>query len=116
MLNPIVDNFLNVHFVLLIAFAAFYYKAAEIDNASTVFWTGLSIVISMATWHGLRWGAAGQVFGQGLLFAGIIAWRAVRDYRNEKTTDAAGHPAARQEPGPSASTDESNRHGEGPPQ
>lgn len=34
--------------IVIIAFAIAYYKAAQIENASTILWTGLSIIVSLA--------------------------------------------------------------------
>ena len=65
--------------ILLIAvFGAFFYRAAEMENESSLLWCGLSLVISIATLFFLRWGLLGIVLGQAGLFAGITLFRIIR--------------------------------------
>ena len=65
----------NLHTILTIVFAIFYYKAADIEKASKLLWTGLSIVVSLGT-RILGWGLLGLILGQiALLFIiGIVRW------------------------------------------
>ena len=53
--------------ILLIAFAVFYYKAAERAGASKILWTGLSVIVSLVT-RILSWGLLGLILGQVILF------------------------------------------------
>ena len=63
----------NLHTILTIVFAIFYYKAADLEKASKFLWTGLSIVVSLGT-RILGWGLLGLILGQiALLFIiGIV--------------------------------------------
>ncbi len=63
----------NLHTILTIVFAIFYYKAADIEKASKLLWTSLSIVVSLGT-KILGWGLPGLILGQiALLFIiGIV--------------------------------------------
>jgi hypothetical protein len=71
--------FYSWNFVLLVAFAIFYHRAAEFEDASSILWTGLSVVISTVIWQGLHWGLLAMILGQVLLFIGIAVFRAMRD-------------------------------------
>ena len=65
--------------ILLIALcAAFFYRAAEIENESGLLWCGLSLVISLAVLFFFHWGLLGIVLGQVGLFAGITLFRVTR--------------------------------------
>jgi len=65
--------------ILLVAvFGAFFYRAAEIENASGLLWCGLSVLISVASMFLLHWGLLGVVLGQAGLFAGITVFRVMR--------------------------------------
>jgi hypothetical protein len=65
--------------ILLIAVCgAFFYRAAEIENASGLLWCGLSVLISVASMFVLHWGLLGVVLGQVGLFAGITVFRMTR--------------------------------------
>jgi hypothetical protein len=64
--------------VLIAVSAAFFYRAAEFENESSLLWCGLSIVISLATLFYLHWGMLGIVLGQVGLFAGITIFRMMR--------------------------------------
>jgi hypothetical protein len=57
-------------FVLLLAFAVFYYKAAYLEGTSTILWTGLSIIISLASII-FSWGWLGLILGQVILFFAV---------------------------------------------
>ena len=60
--------------VVIIAFAIIYYKAADIENQSTLLWTGLSIAVSLATAI-LGLGLIALIIGQVLLFLAITLVR-----------------------------------------
>jgi hypothetical protein len=60
------------------AFGAFYYRAAEFENESTLIWCGLSVLISMLTIFWLHWGLLGLISGQVGLFIGITIFRIFR--------------------------------------
>ena len=63
----------SLHTILTIVFAIFYYKVADLERASKLLWTGLSIVVSLGT-RILGWGLLGLILGQiALLFIiGIV--------------------------------------------
>jgi len=71
----------SIQFVLLLCFAAGYYKAAEIENASGILWAGLSVVIFLITWRLFGWGVPGILLGQAALLGGITAVRVLRDFK-----------------------------------
>jgi uncharacterized membrane protein len=60
--------------VVIIACAVFYYKAAQIENASAILWTGLSIIVSLSI-RILGFGLAALIIGQVLLFLAITLVR-----------------------------------------
>lgn len=65
--------------ILLIGlFAAFFYRAAEFENESSLLWCGLSLVISLTVLFCFHWGLLGVVLGQVGLFAGITIFRMTR--------------------------------------
>ncbi|HTV75467.1 MAG TPA: hypothetical protein VMD57_00605 [Candidatus Baltobacteraceae bacterium] len=65
--------------ILVIAvFAAFYYRAAEFENESTLIWCGLSVLISVLTVFWLHWGLPGMISGQVGLYFGITIFRILR--------------------------------------
>ncbi len=64
--------------LLMALFAAFYFRAAEIENESRLLWCGLSLVISLATLFYFHWGLLGTLLGQVGLFAGITVFRVMR--------------------------------------
>jgi hypothetical protein len=64
--------------LLIAAFGAFYYRAAEFENESTFIWCGLSVLISVLTIFWLHWGLLAMIFCQILLFAGITIFRVLR--------------------------------------
>jgi len=64
--------------LLIVAFAIFFYRAAEFENESGLLWSGLSILISVATLFFLRWGWLGTLLGQAGLFVGIGIFRMVQ--------------------------------------
>ncbi len=65
-------------FLLIALFAAFYYRAAEMENESRLLWCGLSLVLSLVTMFFLNWGLLGTVLGQVGLFVGITVFRLTR--------------------------------------
>ena len=65
--------------ILIVAvFGAFFYRAAEMENASSLLWCGLSVAISVAILFFLHWGLLGIVLGQIGLFVGITLFRMTR--------------------------------------
>jgi hypothetical protein len=64
--------------LICVAFAVFFYRAAESENESPMIWCGLSLVISGATLFLLHWGWIGCSLGQAGLFAGITIVRMLR--------------------------------------
>jgi hypothetical protein len=72
----------SIEFLLLLCFAAGYYKAADIENASGILWAGLSALIFFTTWRLLGWGLFGDLIGQAALLGGITAVRVIREFRN----------------------------------
>ena len=64
--------------LIIAAFGAFYYRAAEFENESTLIWCGLSVLISVLTIFWLHWGLFGMISGQIGLFAGITIFRILR--------------------------------------
>jgi hypothetical protein len=64
--------------LLIAAFAAFFYRAAEFENESRLLWCGLSLVISVAAFFFLLWGWLGILLGQVGLFVGITLFRMTR--------------------------------------
>jgi hypothetical protein len=65
--------------LLILACAAFFYRAGEVDGYSGVLWGGLSILISLAVYLGLNGGLFGIVLGQLGLFAAITLYRVRRE-------------------------------------
>jgi hypothetical protein len=61
--------------LLIVAFAIFFHRAAEFENESGLLWSGLSILISVATLFFFRWGWLGTLLGQAGLFVGIGIFR-----------------------------------------
>jgi hypothetical protein len=69
--------------ILLLACAAGFYKAADIENAPAIWWSGLSLVVFCFTWFVVGWGIPGNLFGQFLLLAGITLVRVYREYKQK---------------------------------
>ena len=69
-----------VNFVLLIACAIFYYRAAESEGSSGLLWSGLSGLISVLIWRVLGWGLLGMLLGQVGRFVGITVTRTLRKF------------------------------------
>lgn len=66
--------------ILIIAFAALFYKAAGIENASKLLWVGLSLIVSLAA-KILPVGLLGLILGQVMLFVTIAVVRALLSKR-----------------------------------
>ena len=66
---------LSFHLVLLLGCAALWFKVAETEHASTVLWTGLSVLVFLVTWLVLGWGLLGCLGGQIMLFGGVTLVR-----------------------------------------
>jgi hypothetical protein len=60
--------------IVIIACAVFYYKAAEVENASTIIWTGLSLIVSLSI-RILGFGLIVLIIGQVLLYLAITIVR-----------------------------------------
>ena len=76
-MNPFA-NFYSLQFVMLLVCAVFYYKAAEMEDASGFLWSALSVGVFVVTWIVLSWGWIGCLLGQVALFTGITIVRVVR--------------------------------------
>ena len=68
----------SFEFVLFLACAGFFYKAAEFEDESAFLWTVLSVSIFIVTWIVFSWGWLGCLFGQLGLFVGIAVVRVLR--------------------------------------
>jgi hypothetical protein len=75
--NPF-GYFYSFQFVMLLACAAVYYKAAEMEGSSGFLWSALSVVVFILTWIVLSWGWLGCLLGQVGLFAGITLVKMLR--------------------------------------
>jgi hypothetical protein len=64
--------------LVLIAFAVFFHRAAEMEEAPSWIWSALSILISVLTIFWLHWGWLGIILGQVGLFVGITVIRILR--------------------------------------
>lgn len=64
--------------LVCMAFAVFFYRAAELEDEPSLVWSGLSVVISLATLFWLHWGWLGTLLAQAALFFGIAVFRMVR--------------------------------------
>ncbi|MCX5635849.1 MAG: hypothetical protein NTW55_08430 [Planctomycetota bacterium] len=62
--------------IFIIAFAIFFYKAAEYENASKILWTGLSIIASFLN-RILGGGLLTLISGQVVLFFAIAVIRSI---------------------------------------
>jgi predicted branched-subunit amino acid permease len=66
--------------IVIIAFAIIYYKAAQIENASTILWTGLSIIVSLVI-RIIGMGLLAIIIGQVLLYLAITLVRLLASKR-----------------------------------
>jgi hypothetical protein len=64
--------------LMVVMFAVFFYRVAEMENESGLLWCGLSVVISLATLFLFHCGWLGIALGQVGLFVGITIFRMVR--------------------------------------
>jgi hypothetical protein len=64
--------------LIIVAFAIFFYRAAEFEDESTWIWCGLSVLISVLTIFWLHRGWLGIISGQAGLFIGITIFRILR--------------------------------------
>lgn len=64
--------------VVCVAFAVFFYRAAEFEDEPAFIWCGLSVVISVLALLWLHWGWMGIILSQAALFAGITIVRMLR--------------------------------------
>ncbi|HZL38094.1 MAG TPA: hypothetical protein VFC78_22450 [Tepidisphaeraceae bacterium] len=77
-MNPL-GPFYSLDFVLLLACAVIYYKAAEMEDVPGLLWCGLSVGTFFVTWRLLRWGLPGEILGQVGLLGAITLFRVFRD-------------------------------------
>ena len=74
---------LRYEIILTFAFAILYCKAAYIEGASPLLWTGLSFVVSfLAKWS--SFGLIGIIIGQVVLFFAIAIVRAAVSFWKER--------------------------------
>lgn len=72
----------SIDFIVLLICAVGFYKLADLDpEASPIVWACLSAGMFFVTWRLMRWGLAGDLFGQVVLVAGITAVRILRSRR-----------------------------------
>ena len=65
--------------LMAVACAIFFHRAAEFENASSLVWTGLSLVIFAVTLFAFHWGWLGCLLGQAGLLLGITIVRVLRN-------------------------------------
>lgn len=70
--------FYSFSFIMLIAFAIFYYRAGEFEGSSGFVWCAASVAISVVIWRVFGWGWFGILIGQIGLFVGITFFRMMR--------------------------------------
>jgi len=70
--------FYDFRFVMLLACAAFYYRAAHWENVSGLLWTGLSVLVFVVTWIVLSLGLIGCLIGQVSLYIIITIIKVLR--------------------------------------
>jgi hypothetical protein len=71
----------SLQYLLLIAFAQIFYRAARIDDAPPLLWAGLSVIVYLLTWGVLSWGILGCIVGQALLFLAFAIVRTITKKR-----------------------------------
>ena len=64
--------------VVISVFGAFFWRAAQFENASCWLWGGLSLAISLVMLHWLGFGPLGIIVGQSGLFFAITLFRVLR--------------------------------------
>lgn len=65
-------SFLDI--ALVAVFAVVFYKAAEIEKTSVIFWPSLSICVFLLNKIWLGWGLLGVLMQQVFLFLGMSIW------------------------------------------
>ena len=73
----------SLEFVLLLAFAGFWYKAADIENAPPLLWSGMATLVYLITWRVFHFGFPGNLAGQLALLAGITLYQVLRSPRDK---------------------------------
>jgi hypothetical protein len=63
----------------MLACAVFYYRAADIEDAPRLLWSGLSILLYLLTWLWLGWGVLANLLAQVALLIGIAIVRVMRE-------------------------------------
>jgi hypothetical protein len=61
--------------LVMLGFAVFFYRAAEAEDESYLFWCGSSLLISALTIFWRHWGWLGIIFAQLALFVSITFFR-----------------------------------------
>lgn len=69
--------FYTFNFVLMVAFAIFFYRAASFEHSPGLVWAALSVAVSLLTWQWLGLGLLAMILGQVALFFGIGALRVI---------------------------------------
>ena len=77
MANPL-GLLYTLEFVLAVACAIAWYKAADAEDVPPWHWVGLSVGVYACTWVWLGWGWLGNLIGQVLLLAGVTLYRVWR--------------------------------------
>jgi hypothetical protein len=70
--------------VVLLGCAILFYKAADMEDQSTVIWSGLSVGLYLLTLCLLGWGLLGNLLAQAGLMIAIVGVRMVRDRLHAK--------------------------------
>jgi hypothetical protein len=73
----------SLDFFLMLAFAAAWYKAADVEKAPPLLWSGLSVAISLLAWRVFGWGWIGCIMSQIGLLAGITLFKVLKDLKKE---------------------------------
>jgi hypothetical protein len=69
----------SYQFVIMLACAVFYYRAADIEDAPQLLWAGLSVLLYLLTWLWLGWGVLANLLAQVALLIGIAIVRVMRE-------------------------------------
>jgi integral membrane sensor domain MASE1 len=67
-----------------IVFATFWYKGAEMENISPVYWAGPSVLLSGLVMFALKMGWGGIVLAQLAMFAAIAVYRVSKDMKSSE--------------------------------
>ena len=76
---PFVLQIYSFQFVVLLLCAVAYYKGAEIEGASGLWWSAISVALFLLTWNLLGWGWLACLLGQLGLVAAITLVRVIRN-------------------------------------